>query len=284
MTFKNYLKLVRPHQWYKNLVVFLAIFFSGNMFNFEPVVITILALISLICVSSANYVINDLIDYKKDRLHPEKKNRPLASGKISRISAVFLAIILLAVGLLLSMVLGNLFFYAVLSLFILTQLYSFFLKKIIFADVLTIASLFVIRAIAGALVIDVTISPWLILVPFFLALFLVIGKRHADLTLLKDKAASTKEVLQDYNKEITNPLMIISTTLLILSYALYSFLSEHSNLIYTLPLAIFVIFRFYYLIHNNTKIALKTERVIKDKTTIIGILLWVLITALIIYL
>ena len=283
MPIKTYLKLVRTHQWYKNLVVFLAIFFSGNIFNFEPLVTTTLAFISLILISSTNYIINDLIDYKEDKLHPDRGSRPLASGQISKEKAAVLAIFLLIAGLVLAVMMGNLFFYAALSLFVLTQIYTFLLKKIIFADVLTIASLFVIRAIAGALAINVIISPWLILVPFFLALFLAVGKRHADLNLLKDKAASTKKVLKYYNNQITNSLMTISTTMLILSYALYSFLSEYNNLIYTLPFAIFVIFRFYYLITTNTKIALKTEKVIKDKATIIGILLWLVITALFIY-
>jgi len=281
---KDLLTLIRVKQWYKNILLFLALFFSGNIFNIDLIKISLLGFISFCLLSSTNYIINDLVDIEKDRNHPEKKNRPLASRAISKSKALFLIIVLSCSGLYLAYTLGLFFLLAALSLLIITQLYSFFLKKIIMADVLVIAALFVIRATAGALAIKVVISPWLLLGPFFLALFLAIGKRHADLHFLQEDAASTREVLGQYTKETTNGLMLISTTLLIMSYAFYSFLNEYNSLLYTIPFALFVIFRFYHLANSGSIIARHPEKVIKDKAMIIGMLLWLTATATFIYL
>lgn len=277
------LQLIRVRQWYKNLVVFLAIFFSSNLFNVPLLYKTFLAFLSLCFISSVGYIINDLVDMKKDKLHPEKKLRPLANGSISKLSAVIIALILLITGFYIALLLSIHFLYSVIGLLALTLIYSFFLKNFLFADVLAISTLFVIRAISGAYAINVVISPWLILVPFFLALFLSVGKRHADLILLNNKASETREVLKQYNHRLTNSLMTISTTLLIISFALYSFLSKHNNLLYTLPVALFVIFRFYYLISKGSTIARHPEKVIKDSQMIIGMILWLVITAILIY-
>ena len=284
MNFADYLNLARVRQWYKNLVIFLALFFSGNLFSVELISLSALGFLALCLVSSGNYILNDLADIKKDQNHPEKKYRPLAAGKINPVSAVFLALLLFLLGISLSVWLGSSFLIIVLIIILLTQTYTFLLKKIVFADILTIASLFVLRAISGAQVIDVKVSPWLILCPFFLSLFLSVGKRYADLSFLKTKAFSTRETLEVYTQNLTNSLMLISTTLLIISYALYSFLSEHQNLLYSLPFALFVIFRYYYLISQGSLIARHPEQFIKDRSLIIGILLWLIITTVLVYL
>ena len=127
------------------------------------------------------------------------------------------------------------------------------------------------------------ISPWLILCPFFLSLFLSIGKRHADLNLLKDKAQKTRKVLREYNHGLTSSLMTISTTLLIISYALYCFLSIHPNLLYTLPFALFVIFRYLYLINKGSIIARHPEKIVKDSEMLTGVFLWIIITIVLLY-
>ncbi|HLC88747.1 MAG TPA: UbiA family prenyltransferase [Candidatus Nanoarchaeia archaeon] len=283
MNFADYLNLARVRQWYKNLVIFLALFFSGNLFSVELIYFSALGFLALCLVSSGNYILNDLADIKKDQNHPEKKHRPLAAGKIKPISAVFLALLLFLLGLSLSVWLGNSFLILVMIIILLTQAYTFFLKKIVFADILAIATLFVLRAISGAQVINVNVSPWLILCPFFLSLFLSVGKRSADLSFLKTKAGYTRETLKTYTLELTNSLMLISTTLLIISYALYSFLSEHQNLLYSLPFALFVIFRYYYLISQGSLIARHPEQFIRDRSLIIGIMLWLIITTALVY-
>ena len=169
------------------------------------------------------------------------------------------------------------------SLFVLTQFYSFFFKRIVFADILVIAILFVIRAVSGVYIINVEISMWLILCPFFLSLFLSTGKRRSNLVLLKEKAAETKKVLQYYTVELTDSLILISTTLFIISYTLYCFLSDHNHLIYTLPFALYVIFRYFYLIKSGSIIARHPEKIRKDIPIVLGILLWIISVIVILY-
>ena len=280
---RDWVNLLRVRQWYKNLVIFLAVLFSGNLFSFSDIYLTFLGFISLCLISSSNYIINDFVDLRKDKFHPEKKSRPLVSGKIKLFSAVFWALIFIIISLILALYLNKIFFYIIFVIFALSQLYNIYLKNVLFADILTIATLFVGRAISGAYLINVKISPWLVLCPFFLSLFLSIGKRHADINLLKDKAQKTRKVLHEYNHGLTTSLMTISTTLLTISYALYCFLSIHQNLLYTLPFALFVIFRYLYLINKGSIIARHPEKIVKDPEMLIGVLLWTIITIVILY-
>jgi len=280
---KDYINLMRVRQWYKNLIVFLALIFSENLFNGELFWITVIAFFSLSLVSSAGYIINDIGDQEKDRLHLEKRYRPLAAGRIKTPAAVILVILLLIGGMAIAYSITIWFFITVLSLFIATQIYTFYLKNILFADILTISSLFAIRAISGGLAIDVWISPWLILCPFFLAMFLGVGKRKADIYLMKKEANQTRKVLEDYTETLTNQMMTLSTVLLIVSYSLYSFLSEHPNLIYTLPFALYTILRFFYLINSGSRVARNPEEIFKDKSLMIGLLLWIITSGILIY-
>ncbi len=280
---KEWLSLIRVRQWYKNLVVFLALFFSGNLFNLSDLYLTIIAFFSLAFISSTGYIVNDLVDAEKDKLNPEKRSRPLASGKISKMSAGLLGIFLLGLGLILAFKINPTFLYIMILFLVLEILYTFFLKNILIADILTISTLFVVRSISGAFAIEVKVSPWLILCPFFLSLFLSVGKRQAEMHLLREKAALARKVLRDYNPGLTNSLMIISTTLLVISYALYSFLSEHPNLLYTLPFALFVIFRFYYLINSGSVISRHPERVLSDRSMLVGIIFWIVVTGMVVY-
>ncbi len=280
---KKYFHLIRVHQWYKNLLVFLALFFSGNILNLQLLEQTAMAFLSLSLISSAGYVINDLNDAAEDRKHPERKLRPLASGEIGKGMAGLVIAILLLGGGFFALVLGRTFLWITGGFFALSLVYTFALKKIIFADVLTIATLFVIRAMSGAIAIEVIVSPWLILVPFFLSLYLSAGKRYSELQLLGEKAGDTKKVLKEYSREITTGLMTISTTLLIVSYALYSFLSEHPWLIVTMPFALYTIFRYHYLIMSGSEVGRNPEKIIKDLPILLGITLWLLMAGLIIY-
>ncbi len=283
MALNSYVQLLRIPQWYKNLVVFLAIFFSGNILNLSFLSTILIAFLSLCLISSAGYIINDLADRKSDRNHPENKYRPLASGIIPVSQAMTVALLLLIASGWLGITIGLSFTFMLFALFVLTLLYTFILKKIVIADVLTISVLFVLRALAGAVAIGVLISPWLVLVPFFLALFLAIGKRHSELLMLKEKASSARAVLQQYTLTLTNSLMAISTSLVVISYALYSFLSPYNNLVYTLPFALYVIFRYYVLITGGSIISRHPEKIFKDAPSVIGLGLWLITTTLFIY-
>mgnify|MGYP001593542403 FL=1 len=158
----DYIKIMRPTQWYKNLLVFLAIFFSFNLFHFDKIILSILGLIILIILSSANYIVNDIADRKNDLQDISKKSRPITAGKIPIKNAIAFSIILFGVGLFLSYLVDFKFFLLMVLFAIVSSAYSFWLKKEIFTDILLVAANFVIRAVAGAVIINVFISPWLI--------------------------------------------------------------------------------------------------------------------------
>ncbi len=282
--FKDFISLIRVKQWYKNLVVFLPIIFLGNLFDINSFLLVFVGFISLSLMSSVNYVINDIFDVHKDKEHLEKKNRPLASGRIKIFEAIILGAILFFMAIFIGSFLPFKFLLSILFLFLLTLFYSLYLKKEPFLDILVIAVNFVTRAIAGSFILKAEISPWLILCPFFLSLFLSVGKREADLKFLGEEAYKYRNTLKYYTKELTNALMIISTTSLIISYSLFSFLSNFHNLLYTLPFALYVIFRYFYFVYSGNVIARHPEKVIKDKRIIFGILLWTLSILVVIYL
>ena len=223
------------------------------------------------------------MDKDKDKFHPEKSLRPICSGKISIFSASVISLICASIGLTIGILLSTQFFYILLLIFFLTLLYSIFFKNEIFVDILFISINFVLRAVSGSYILDVRISPWLIVCTFFLSLFLALGKRKSDFELLKDNSVHHKKVLLDYTPELTNTLLIISTTSLMMSYSLYSFLSIYPHLIYTLPLAMYVILRYFYLIENSSIIARQPERFFTDKKLLIGIILWLVAVIIIMY-
>lgn len=274
MNIVDYVKVIRPQQWYKNLLVFLPLVFVGKLFDVTLLWVTALGFISLCLCSSSNYIINDIVDRKKDRAHPEKRRRPIAAGKVPVWSALIIALVLLVLGLRLAWVLDREFFFTAVFLVALTQLYSFVLKKVAFADILTVAINFVARAGSGAFLLNVVISPWLVLCTFFFALFLLAGKRYADLIFLGSKAAEHKETLRVYTKEVANAFMIIATALLVASYSAYALLSQRHGLAFSLPFALFVIFRYFSLIYLGSPIARHPERVFTDWKMIVGMALW----------
>jgi 4-hydroxybenzoate polyprenyltransferase len=279
----KFLRLIRLKQWYKNLVIFLPIIFAGLIFNLPSLIKVFLAFISFSLASSFNYIINDIIDRKKDRNNPEKKIRPIADNKVGIWEALITAFMVLFVSLIIGIYLGMNYLLTLAGFVILTQLYTFYLKKEIFADIIIIAINFVLRAVAGAFILNLRISPWLILCPFFLSLYISVGKRESEINYLGSKARLQRPVLSKYTPMLTNALMVSTTTSLIICYALYSFLSIYSNLLLTLPFAIYVIFRYLQIIYSGSEIARHPENVFKDIRTDIGIFLWIASVVIIIY-
>jgi 4-hydroxybenzoate polyprenyltransferase len=279
---KHIVKLLRPKQWYKNFIVFLPLIFSGNLFNTTAALQALTAFASFCALSSATYVINDYADRKRDKLHPEKKNRPIASGAISAPLAIILAGIALLIGAILAMKLPITFGYTAAAYFILSQIYTFWLKHETFADILTIATNFVLRAVAGAYAISVAVSPWLVLGVFFLAIYLVLGKRRADLAFLSN-AKAHRPSLAGYTTTLTNTFSIIATTLLVISYTLYVFFGTYNLLYITLPLALYALFRYETIITSGNKISRHPEYVVTDKRMMITIAIWGIITFAILY-
>jgi len=278
------IKSARLNQWYKNLLIFLPIIFSKNLFNFGFLPQLIFGFISLCFVSSANYIINDVIDLKRDRLNPEKKTRPIASGKLSVKKAALTAIILLVVGLTVAYSLNNIFFLIVLSLFLFTQVYSTYLKHEIFLDILGIALNFILRAVSGYSFIQRDVSPWLVFCTFFLALFLAIGKRYGELIYLGEDATVHRKVLSQYDEETLNSLLNTSTTLLIASYGIFPFFSEYSQRVfYTLPLFVYLVFRYTWLIRSGSVVARHPEKIIYDSKFVFFGIIFTITTVVLIY-
>ncbi len=238
----------------------------------------------LCLISGANYILNDIVDFEKDRKHPEKKNRPIASGRVGKGKAFAFAVILLIISLGISYYVHFGFFIFALGFFVLTQFYSLFLKHIIFADVTAISINFVLRAVAGAVLINVYVSPWLIVCTFFFALFLALCKRGGDITLLKEEAKNTRKVLKYYSKELVYMSIATSAATLLLSYSMYSFLAAEGYLMMlTIPVVTFLIFRYLYLSISFPKIVRHPEKIFRDKQTMAGMILWVLMVFLILY-
>jgi 4-hydroxybenzoate polyprenyltransferase len=257
--------------------------FVGSFFNLEILFKVLIGFIALCFISSSNYILNDIKDIEKDQQHPEKRLRALASGKVSISLSIVLAVTLFISSIIISSLLSVYFLYSVLALFVLTQAYSFYLKNHPFIDILIISVNFVIRAVSGAFIIQSILSPWLIACTFFLALFIVVGKREADSFLLKENSLNHKPVLKYYTKETNSALMIISTTLIITAYSLYSFLSQYPHLIYTIPFALYVIFRYFYLVEQGSIIARHPEKLFKDKPITLGLIIWVVSVFIVIY-
>ncbi|MFA5888020.1 MAG: UbiA family prenyltransferase [Candidatus Nanoarchaeia archaeon] len=279
----KWLDLIRIRQWYKNVLVFLPLVFAAHFMNFSEILLTALGFIALCLVSSSSYIINDIIDRQADKNNPEKRLRPIAAGVISIKQGYAAAVLLLAFGLLLAFFLSALFAVFASAIFLITLIYSLKLKHIAILDIMAIAVNFVLRAVSGAYIISVVVSPWLIICTFFLSLFLSAGKRFSESEFLAKKAASHRKALSDYTPELTKALLNISTVSLIMAFSLYSFMSIYPMLVLTLPIAIYIIFRYLMLVYKGSIIARKTELLYTDKGLLIGLLAFLAAIFIIIY-
>ncbi|HET9434802.1 MAG TPA: UbiA family prenyltransferase, partial [Chitinophagaceae bacterium] len=206
------LKSLRPKQWTKNGFIFAALIFDIKLFQAEPLIKTVYGFILLCLISGTVYIINDLVDIDKDRQHPTKKNRPIASGQVPYSIALATAVILSAICLFLSFWLDTFFGVIVAAYWLLQIAYSLLLKNIVVVDVLTVAGGFVLRVAAGVVLVQAErFSPWLYVFTVLLALFLVLGKRRQELVLLKDHAVNTRSILNEYNLPFLDEMMAIVT-------------------------------------------------------------------------
>ncbi|TFH46897.1 MAG: decaprenyl-phosphate phosphoribosyltransferase [ANME-2 cluster archaeon] len=271
---KQILTSIRPRQWYKNLVVFIAIIFSHNLTIASAWIDSITAFIIFCLLSGSVYLINDIIDIEKDRQHPTKRNRPIASGNLKRSHAFIIALILLAGCFYIAFTLNTLFGLVSISYLLLFLTYSLLLKHIVIVDVLTISTGFVFRAIGGAVAISVVFSPWLVVCTFLLALFLALGKRRHELILLGVNANYHRKILDDYSVPMLEQMITITTSSLVISYSMYTFLTgNYYNMMLTIPFAIYGLFRYLHLIHLS-EFGGEPEMIFKDKGMLISMILW----------
>lgn len=283
------LKLTRPVQWLKNGILIAALIFAGEFTYQDKVITAFLAMLIFCLLSSAIYVFNDFLDCEKDKLHPIKKNRPLASGKVSKKSAVILTAVLLIASLYFALLININFFLVSVSFVLLNILYTLWLKQIVIVDVMSIALSFVIRAYAGALAINVPASKWLIINTLMLALFLGFGKRRHELVLLEKNATAHRKTLIKYSPYLLDQLIGVVTSAVVVIYLLYTFSSEVSiklgteNLFLTIPFVIYGIFRYLFLIHREEMGGSPTKVLISDKPILITVVLWIVTIILILY-
>ncbi|WP_420629398.1 decaprenyl-phosphate phosphoribosyltransferase [Candidatus Leptofilum sp.] len=282
------LKTMRPRQWTKNGFVFVALFFDGKLLQLDSLLPTVGAFILLCLMSSAVYIMNDLADIENDRQHPIKKNRPLPAGNLSpqvaQIAAVLFALGSLVAGLLLSWPFG-----LVLLAYLLSQIaYSFWLKHVVLLDISIVTAGFVLRIAAGVTVIDVQrFSPWLYLFGGFLALFMVLGKRRHELTLLGDNANSHRAILKEYNLDLIDRLLGVVTTSAVVSYSLYTFLAEglpeNHLMMLTIPFVLYGIFRYLYLIHVREMGGAPEEILLRDRAFQVSLVGFAIVVFLTLY-
>lgn len=287
-----FLRCMRPTQWVKNAIVFAGILFAQKLFVEGMLLRSVLAFGVFCGLAGAQYVINDYRDMESDRRHPEKCRRPLAAGQIRPVPALAGAAVVTVGALVLAFWLGRLFGVLALSYFILVVSYSFVLKHEAILDVFAIAIGFVIRAAAGAVVVQVGISSWLLVCTLFLALFLGLAKRRHEIMLLGADAASHRRSLRQYSPEFLDQMIAVVTSSTVISYALFTVSPDALEfklygthyLVGTVPFVLYGIFRYLYLVFRREQGGSPTSILLKDRAMQLAIGAWLVTSALILYL
>lgn len=279
-----FVKLLRPKQWIKNLFVFAPLIFAKHVFEYNYLMAVIAAFILFCLISSGVYVLNDIIDCEKDRLHPKKKNRPIASGIISKAEGAILLSVLLPLVLAASFFVDVYFGFVILLYFVNNILYSFKIKHMVILDVMSIAVGFLLRVIGGALVIRVYISPWILLCTLLLSLFLGFSKRRNELVVLEAGAESHRKILEEYSLEFIDNMLSIITASTVMAYSLYTFSTDSNyNMMVTIPFVLYGIFRYQYIIYKKKEGGSPEETVLSDIPLIVTIALWGILSIVILY-
>jgi 4-hydroxybenzoate polyprenyltransferase len=279
---------LRPRQWAKNLFVFAGLVFSQQLLT--PKAWTAGAAFLLFCaLSGAIYLLNDVADAEKDRLHPEKRRRPVASGALPRGLAIAVGVALIAVALVLSFRLSLDFGLVAAAYAVLLTAYSVWLKRLVILDVLTVAIGFVLRAVAGAVAIEVDISGWLLICTVLVALFLALGKRRHEYLTLHGDAAAHRPILAEYSEGFLDQMIAVVTASTVTAYALYTMSPEtvakfHSRLLpLTLPFVLYGVFRYLYLLYRRQLGGNPSDLFLQDRALIVNTLCWILALIVILY-
>jgi len=282
-------QLLRPTQWSKNTVLFAALIFSKHLFVFSDVALVAAAFLCFCCVASGAYVMNDIRDCERDRQHPLKARRPLPSGRIQRGTAVVIAVALTGAGLIGAFALGLGFGLLTAFYFALQVAYTFVVKDMVILDVMSIATGFVVRAVAGGVVIAVPVSPWLIICTFLLALFLGFSKRRHELVLLDDRAIEHRASLREYSPYFLDQMIAVVTASTVVAYAIYTVSPEvreklgTDQLYLTVPFVLFGIFRYLYLVHQREQGGNPTQLLLSDQPMLVDVVLWILTASVLLY-
>jgi 4-hydroxybenzoate polyprenyltransferase len=280
----SYIELLRPGQWSKNLLVFAALIFSIKEVTWLMTIKSVAGFLLFCLVSGCVYILNDYMDRAADSRHPEKRMRPLASGRIRPVHAIAFGTVLLLTVLAGGLFLNKEFAVLLLVYFIMNVAYSFKLKQIVIIDIMTIAFGFVLRAVGGGVVIGVNVTPWFLICTLLLALFLAISKRRHELWLLDKGKGRHRKVLENYSAQLLDQLNSIVTTAAIMSYSLFTFTSGHTmKLMLTIPLVMYGIFRYLYLIHMKSEGGMPEKVLMEDRPILMTVLLFAVTVVAILY-
>ena len=283
------LRTMRLKQWTKNGFVLVGLIFDGKLLEPSLALVAGITLVGFCLISSSVYILNDLVDIESDRNHPRKRLRPLPSGQLNPSLAKAALVVFAAVGI---MVTGLIDPYVALTLvayLILNTAYSFYLKKLVIIDVMMIAVFFVLRIVAGTVAVNVSaFSPWLYICVSLLALFIGFGKRRHEIILLKEGASGHRSSLKQYNLPFLDQILGIVTASGLISYTFYSFEAETalagpSQMMLTVPLIVFVVFRYLYLIHVEQRGGAPEDLLFADRPLLTGVVLWFISVVAVIY-
>jgi 4-hydroxybenzoate polyprenyltransferase len=281
-------RTMRPRQWPKNIFIFAALVFDKQLFITNSFLRTVAGFVLFCLISSAVYILNDLSDVEADREHPEKKNRPIASGKlpigVAWVASILLVILAIGFGYLLSPA----FAAVVVAYLLLNIAYSKWLKHILILDVLILATGFVLRVVAGVALIHVErFSPWLYVVMTLLSLYLGFGKRRAELALLSEDAGTHRKVLHGYTIPLLDQYIMIVSGTTIVAYSFYTFsapnVPANHSMMLTIPFVVYAIFRYLYLVQVKHAGGAPEEILLSDRPFQIGLLLWGLVVLIVFY-
>jgi 4-hydroxybenzoate polyprenyltransferase len=280
---------MRPKQWLKNGFVFAALVFDRQLITLNSLLITVAAALLFCLASSLVYIINDLVDIESDRQHPSKQNRPLASGLLLKQTAIFSAVVISLITFPTAFILDFGLGLIVVGYFIIMLAYSLWLKHVPLIDVMIIAVGFVLRVAAGVIIIETErFSPWLFVATVFLALFIGLGKRRAEIELLDADAGSHRRVLDGYTLELLDQLLTIVLSTTLMTYCLYTFSAAITpgsyHMMFTIPFVIYGLFRYLYLVRIEHCGGAPEEIVITDRPMQATVVLWGLTVLVILYL
>ena len=280
---------MRPSQWVKNILIFAGLIFSRNLFN-AVVFWKVFAGFSFFCLAAGSiYLFNDIKDLEKDRDHPEKSRRPLASGKLKIETAYIAMASAVFVTLIGALVLDRTFFAIVAAYLIINLVYTIKIKHVVILDVMCIAFGFVLRVFAGTALANVEITDWLIICTITLSLFLGFSKRRHEIASLQTGQSNHREVLSEYSIQFLDQMIAVATACSAMSYALYTISDETvarfqtRNLVYTIPFVFYGIYRYLYLIHQKKAGGDPTSALLRDKPLLVNNIFWLIVVLIIIY-
>ncbi|MBL8058747.1 MAG: decaprenyl-phosphate phosphoribosyltransferase [Anaerolineales bacterium] len=281
-------KTMRPKQWTKNVFIFAALVFDHKLLQTDLLLRTLAGFGLLCLLSSTVYLLNDLADIEKDRRHPKKRHRPLASGQLKPPAAITTVVVFVAVALPLAFLLDWRFGLIGVVYLAVNLLYSFWLKNMVLVDVLLVALGYLLRVSAGAVLVASSISPWLYICMTLLALFLGFGKRRGELLLMQADSSTSRRVLEEYSLPFLDELINLVATATIVAYSLYTFsaenLPQNHAMMLTIPFVLYAIFRYLYLIHIRGEGGAPDELLLTDRPLQVTMGLWGLAAVLILYL